>query len=49
MWLHNEVTGEVIVKALVDTSNIEAALKLYDIKGKVRQPVTIMLQQITKS
>ncbi len=34
MWLHNgEVTGEVLVKALVDTYNIEAALKLYDIKG----------------
>ncbi len=34
LWLRNgEVTGEVLVKALVDTSNIEAALKLYDIKG----------------
>ncbi len=34
MWLrHGEVTGEVLVKALVDTYNIEAALKLYDIKG----------------
>ncbi len=32
LWLHNgEVTGEVLVKALVDTSNIEAAL---NIKGK---------------
>ncbi len=35
MWLrHGEVSGEVLVKALVDTNNIEAALKLYDIKGK---------------
>ncbi len=35
LWLHNgEVTGEVLVKALVDTNNIEAALKLCDIKGK---------------
>ena len=35
LWLHNrKVTGEVIVKALVDTNNIEAVLKLYDIKGK---------------
>ncbi len=35
LWLHNgEVTGEVLVKALVDTNNIKAALKLYDIKGK---------------
>ncbi len=35
MWIHNgEVTGEVLVKALVETNNIEAALKLYDIKGK---------------
>ncbi len=35
LWLHNgDVTAEVIVKALVDTSNIEAALKLYDIKSK---------------
>ena len=34
MWLHNgEVTGEVLVKALVDTNNIEAAIKLYNIKG----------------
>ncbi len=33
LWLrHGEVTGEVLVKALVDTNNIEAALKL--IKGK---------------
>ncbi len=38
LWLHNgEVTGEVLVKALVDTNNIEAALKLYDIKGKTIQ------------
>ncbi len=36
MWLSNgEVTGEVLVKALVDTNNIEAALKLYDIKGNL--------------
>ncbi len=35
LWLRNgEVTGEVLVKALVDSNNIEAALKLYDIKGK---------------
>ena len=34
MWLHNgEVTGEVLVKALVDTNNIEATLELYNIKG----------------
>ncbi len=34
MWLHHgEVTGEVLLKALVDTYNIEAALKLYDIKS----------------
>ena len=35
MWLHHgEVNGEVLVKALADTNNIKAALKLYDIKGK---------------
>ncbi len=34
LWLRcGEVTGEVLVKALVDTSNIEAALKLCDTKG----------------
>ncbi len=34
LWIYNgEVTGEVLVKALVDTSNIESALKLCDIKG----------------
>ncbi len=35
LWLHNgEVTDKVLVKALVNTNNFEAALKLYDIKGK---------------
>ncbi len=35
LWLRNgEVTGEVLVNVLVDTRNIEAALKLCDIKGK---------------
>ncbi len=34
LWLRNgEVIDEVLVKALVDTNNIETALKLYDIKG----------------
>ncbi len=34
LWLRNgEVTGEVLVKVLVDINNIEAALKLHDIKG----------------